>query len=100
MFSASLRFTPAGLARKNAPGVFVVIVRERRATSDAEWRLYRRNLGGPTRRAGPFFGHAALSVAYVERLHCAPSALLGRNMASGRRMNETATDPRPADPLT
>ena len=70
MFSASLRFTPAGLARKNAPGVFVVIVRERRATSDAEWRLYRRNLGGPTRRAGPFFGHAALSVAYVERLHC------------------------------
>ena len=55
MFSASLRFTPAGLARKNAPGVFVVIVRERRATSDAEWRLYRRNLGGPTQRAGAIF---------------------------------------------
>ena len=45
--------------------------------------------GGP----GPFFGHATLSVAYVERLHFAPSALPGRKMASGRRANEVATDP-------
>jgi len=30
LFNASLRFTPARLARKNAPGVFVVSPRERR----------------------------------------------------------------------
>ena len=92
MFSASLRFTPSGLARKNAPGVFVVIPRERRATlSDGfTGATSAARPAGP----GPFFGHAALSVAYVERPHRAPSALPGRKMASGRRVNETATDPR------
>ena len=68
MFSASLRFTPAGLARKNAPGVFVVIARERRATRSGGFT--GATSAAPPAGLGPFFGHAALSVAYVERLHC------------------------------
>ena len=65
----------------------MVIPRERRATPSGGFT-------GATGRAGAIFGHAALSLAYVERLHCASSALPGRKMASGRRMNEMATDPR------
>jgi len=84
VFSASLRFTPSGLARKNAPGVLVVIPRERRATPSGGFT--GATLAAPPGGPGPFFGHAALSVAYVERLHCAPSALPGRKMASGRRV--------------
>ena len=63
VFSASLRFTPSGLARKKTPGVFVVIPRERRATPSGGFT--GATSAAPPAGPGLFFGHAALSVAYV-----------------------------------
>lgn len=43
---------------------------------------------------GLFFRPTALSVAYVESLHHALSALLDEKIASSRGENEMSTDPR------
>jgi len=56
----------------------LVIPNERRTTQHGIF-------SGSTRRAEPIFHPAALSLAYVERLHHTRDALLGKKWASAAR---------------
>ncbi|GLK60275.1 hypothetical protein GCM10017624_24350 [Azotobacter vinelandii] len=84
MSDSSMCFTPTGLARKNAPGVFVVVPNERRATRrDAE--------AGPSRRIAPEmepYGVAALGkgTTIVRRLRL-PGSASGSN-ATGEMLDD------------
>ena len=71
LFGKSLCFTPSGLSRKNAPGIFMVVPNERAFL-------------GTTQRTGLFFPLAVLPIAYVEQLHHAHGALRVKKIDTSR----------------